>query len=175
MNGGGSTVAPPVKTTKPTGTNGPKDGGGTMVGKDREPDATIGGGSMPMEVEEDKTVNNSNEHKGTIRAFYNTIYHKGAKTTKPLQGEDRNGGGSSTMMKSLKTTMKKVRKSGKKTGITTTRGAKSRIGREFMKQKQGSDSSQMEIRRFFPRKVGIIGPGSAKIGRIPMGEDQKPL
>ena len=179
MDGRGSMAALQSKTTRPTGYRGPQDGGGPVAGSkmenEMELETTIGGGSLPMEVEDDRSYNDSTKYKGTIRAYFTKLHHKGAKPTKPLQREYRFGGGSRTMTNSLKTTMKKVRKSGKKTGILATRGAKSRIGRDLMKQKQGSDSSQMEIGKFFPRKVGIIGPGLAKIGRIPMGEDQNPL
>ena len=90
-------------------------------------------------------------------------------------GEDRYGGGRSKTTKSLTITMKKVQKSGNKMGIIGPKGAKSRIGKGIKKKLQNSDSSQMVIGDYFSRKVGIIEPGFANNGRIPMGNEQDPI
>ena len=170
-NGGGPAVAPGARNGGGDTNQGATNGRSPAVA----PGAKNGGGSTPMDVDNGKSdhKSTSNNTKGTIRAYFSNMHYKGAKPTKPYHGEDKYGGGSKHTTNSLKTTMKKVHKSRKKTGIISTRGAKSRIERELMKKKQGSDSSQMVIGRYFPRKEGIIGPGLSQYGRIPLGEIKK--
>ena len=125
-----------------------------------------------MDVDNGKPDNNSTSNtinKGTIRAYFSNMHFKGAKHTKPYHGETKYGGGSKQMTTFLKTTMKPVQKSRKKTGIISKKGAKSRIGRELSRKYKGSDSSQMEIGSYFSRKEEIIGPGSSQSGSIPLG------
>ena len=111
------------------------------------------------------------KYQGTIRAYFTKVHLKGMKPTNPFQGDRKNGGGSSITTSNLKTTMKKVRNSKKKMGVLPKRGAKSRMVREQLTREQKSVSSQMEIRHFFSKKVGIIG---SELGRSPMGDGQKP-
>ena len=119
-----------------------------------------------MEVDS-KTDNDSTNKTGTIRAYFSILHHKGAKTTDPLQGKDRYGGGRSKTTNSLKTTIKKVKKSGQKKGIYGPKGAKSRIGKDFKKKLQRSDSSQMVIGDYFAKKMGIIGLDLPSVEELP--------
>ena len=80
------------------------------------------------------------------------------------------------MASALTTRMKKSRKSGKKMGISSARGAKSRRKGEQLTRGVLSDSSQMEIRKYFTKEKGIIGTGMGQFnGRIPLGDARFPL
>ena len=83
------------------------------------------------------------------------------------------------MASSLTTRMKKSQKSGnlkKKMGNSNARGAKSRRKGEQLTRGVLSDSSQMEIKKYFTRKNGIIGTGIDRFdGRIPLGDAKIPL
>ena len=66
-------------------------------------------------------------HKGTIKAYFIDRQSPGTQTASQFGRKEWNGGGSKTMVSSLKTTMKKSRKTGtSKLGKTYPRGAKSR-------------------------------------------------
>ena len=159
----------------------PMIGGCTRMGMDKDQgDMDVGelmiGGATLMDVDKDQNVNNSNQTKGTIRAYFSQLHLKGMKTTNHFQEERINGGGSSTTTTRLKTTMKKVRTSKKKMGILPKRGAKSRMLSEQLTRDKESVSTQREIGHFFSKIEGIIGSGlGKKLGRIPMGYGQKPL
>ena len=114
------------------------------------------------------------ENKGTIRAYFSNILFQGHRPTKPIQRKGKNVGGSKgskCASSNLTTTMKKSKKSGKKMGILETKGAKSKRKREQLTRGVGPDSSQMVIRNYFTKKLGIIGTGLVKkYGNIPMGD-----
>ena len=129
-----------------------------------------------MDVDMEHNDDGSNyANKGTIRAYFYNIHSKGARPTK-FQGKKTNGGGSKPTTTNLKTTMKKSQKSKKKMGTLSTKGAKSRIKGMQLTRELGTDSSQMEISRYFSKKGGKIGTGLCKnIGRIPSGVAFNPL
>ena len=109
-------------------------------------------------------------HKGTIKAYFSNITFQGNRPTKPIQGKEQNGGGSSFASSDLKTTMKS-KKSGKKQGISLLKGAKSRRKTGKLTRELQPDSSQMGIRNYFSKKLGTIETGLAKkIRSIPMGD-----
>ena len=115
------------------------------------------------------------EHRGTLKAYFSNITFRGNRPTKPIQGKEQNGGGSSFASSDLKTTMKS-KKSGKKQGILEMKGAKSRRKRGKLTRGVEPDSSQMRIRIYFTKKLGLIEIGLARNnGNIPMGDAEFPL
>ena len=154
------------------------DGGGTgeqeLTARRR---GANGGGFDTMDMDmEHHVADYTNYKKGTIQALFCKMHSKGAKTTTIQGRKEINGGGSRHTAKDLRTTMKKTRKSRTKMGITSMRGAKSTSGGSKVKLSRDSlsDSSQMEIGKYFFKLEGIIGPNKMNCGN-PMGKLQIPL
>ena len=117
-------------------------------------------------------------YKGTIRAYFSNMHSQGPQTTNPNQWREKNGGGSRSMVSSLKTKMKKSHKSGnlKKMGKSTARGAKSRRKGEQLTREILADSSHTGIKKFFFKINGIIETGEGPVdGRILLGIIKNPL
>ena len=70
----------------------------------------------------------------------------------------------------------KSKKSGKKMGTLEMKGAKSRRKKGKLTRGVEPDSSQMRIRNYFNKKLGLIETGLARNnGNIPMGDAEFPL